>query len=165
MIIWINCSFGVGKTTVAEMLKNKINDAVVYDPEEVGYFLQKILPKIEDDFQDNELWRKLNYEILKYLNNNYKKIIVPMTITNSGYYEEIVGKLQKDGIKIKEFILMATKENLIKRLDKRGNSTEWSYQQIDRCIGCFNSNFNGQKISTDDNNIDSVVTKILSLLN
>ncbi len=165
MIIWINGSFGVGKTTVAEMLKNKINDAIIYDPEEVGYFLRKILPKIEDDFQDNELWRKLNYEILKYLNDNYKKIIVPMTITNSGYYEEIVGKLKKDGIKIKDFILMATKENVIKRLDKRGNSTEWSYQQIDRCIECFNSNFKGQKINTDDNNIDSVVIKILSLLN
>ena len=109
MIIWINGSFGVGKTTLAEILKDKIDDAIVYDPEEVGYFLQKILHKIEGDFQDNELWRKLNYEILKYLSGNYKTIIVPMTITNSDYYEEIVGKLQKDGIKIKDFILMATK--------------------------------------------------------
>ena len=63
-----------------------------------------------------------------------------MTITNPKYYDEIVGKLEKKGINIKHFILIASRENLIKRLNSRENSTEWTYLQIDRCINntfCF----------------------------
>jgi hypothetical protein len=37
-----------------------------------------------------------------------------MTITNSNHYEEIVGKLQKNGIEIAELILIVTKDNLSK---------------------------------------------------
>ena len=32
MIIWINGSFGVGKTTIAEKLKEKIRNSILYDP-------------------------------------------------------------------------------------------------------------------------------------
>ena len=84
--------------------------------------------------------------------------IVPMSVTNSKYYNEIVGRLGKD------FILMVSKENLLKRLDKRGNSTKWTYQQVDRCINAFESNFNGQKINTNDKNIEKVILEILRLL-
>ena len=87
-----------------------------------------------------------------------------MTITNSNHYEEIVGKLQKNGIEIAELILIVTKDNLSKWLDKRGNSTKYAYQQIDRCIECFNSNFKGQEMNPDENDIDVTIAKILSLL-
>ncbi len=90
--------------------------------------------------------------------------IVPMSVTNSKYYNEIVGRLVKENIKVKDFILMVSKENLLKRLDKRGNSTKWTYQQVDRCINAFESNFNGQKINTNDKNIEEVVLEILRLL-
>ena len=67
MIIWINGSFGVGKTTIAENLKNRITNAIIYDPEKVGTFLYNTLPEKKDDFQDYELWRKINCEMLKEL--------------------------------------------------------------------------------------------------
>lgn len=87
-----------------------------------------------------------------------------MTIINSQYYNEIVGKLVNENITVKDFILIASKENLLKRLDKRGNSTEWAYKQIDRCVNTFEADFKGQKINTNDNNIDEIVLKILSSL-
>lgn len=164
MIIWINGSFGVGKTTIAERLKTEIKDSIIYDPEEIGVFLSNTLPIKKDDFQDYELWRNFNYEILKFLNAKFATIIVPMTITNPKYYNEIVSKLLNENIPVKEFILIASKDNLLKRLDKRGNSTEWAYQQIDRCINSFAKYFVGQQINTDDNNIEDVVSKILSSL-
>ena len=55
MIIWINGSFGVGKTTVAEKLKEKIDKSIIYDPEKIGMFLSNTLPTKEDDFQDYKL--------------------------------------------------------------------------------------------------------------
>lgn len=37
MIIMINGAFGVGKTTIANMLQNEIKNSMIYDPEEIGY--------------------------------------------------------------------------------------------------------------------------------
>ncbi len=164
MIIWINGSFGVGKTTVANKLKDKINQSIIYDPEEVGVFLSNTLPIKKDDFQDYELWRSFNFEIIKFLHTKFKTIIVPMTITNSQYYDEIVGKLQSENIEVKDFILIASKDNLLKRLDKRGNSTKWAYEQVNRCVETFKTDFKGQKIDTNDNNINEVVLKILGFI-
>ena len=42
MIIWINGSFGVGKTSTAELLKNELDKSVIYDPEEIGGFLSNM---------------------------------------------------------------------------------------------------------------------------
>ena len=84
-----------------------------------------------------ELWRTLNANILQYLSSIYETTIVPMTITNLNYFNEITKGIEKSGIEIKHFILSATKENIINRLDSRKNSTEWSYKQVDRCIKSF----------------------------
>ena len=127
MIIWINGSFGVGKTTVAEKLKEKIDKSIIYDPEKIGMFLSNTLPTKENDFQDYKLWRTINCEMLKNIYAEFEVIIVPMTITNLQYYDEIVERLERDGINIKHFILIASKENIISRLNARGNSTEWAY--------------------------------------
>lgn len=164
MIIWINGSFGVGKTTVANKLKDKINESIIYDPEEIGTFLFNTQQEKKDDFQDYELWRSLNYEKLKDLSTRYDRIIVPMTITNMQYYDEIVGKLERDGIAVKHFVLIASKDTLIKRLDARGNSTEWAYNQVDRCVSSFNE-IQGDKIYTDNISIEEVVNYIIENLN
>ena len=37
MIIWINGAFGAGKTTLAEELSRRLSEAVLFDPEYVGY--------------------------------------------------------------------------------------------------------------------------------
>ena len=166
MIIWINGSFGVGKTTIAENLKERITNSIVYDPEKVGTFLYKTLPEKKDDFQDYELWRTINYEMLKELDKQNEVIIVPMTITNLQYYNEIIGKLQKDGIKVIHFILIAEKENIFSRLNARGNSTEWAYRQVDRCVTAFQDDcFNGQKIDTNNKSVDEICNYIMKLIN
>lgn len=165
MIVWINGCFGVGKTTIAGILKEKIDNSIIYDPEKVGTFLFNTLPVKEDDFQDYELWRKINYKLLKNLNTEFKVIIVPMTITNIQYYDEIIGRLERDGVNIKHFILIANKENIISRLNARGNSTEWAYRQVDRCITAFQEDYiNGSRIDTNNKSIDEVCNCISELV-
>ena len=163
MIIWINGSFGVGKTTVANKLKEKIKKSIIYDPEEIGTFLFNTQQEKKDDFQDYELWRSLNYEKLKDLCTKFKTIIVPMTVTNKQYYDEIAGKLERDGIDVKHFVLIASKETIIKRLDARGNSTEWAYNQVDRCVSSFEK-IQCDKINTDNLSSDEVVNNIIEAL-
>ena len=162
MIIWINGSFGVGKTSTAELLKKELDNSIMYDPEEIGGFLSNVFEHEKDDFQDYELWRTLNSDILKYMCSIYEIVIVPMTITNKQYYDEIVNKLEVSGIKLNHFILCASKENIINRLDSRGNSTEWAYNQVDKCINVFESNeFKCKKINTDNMTVSDVVKTIV----
>jgi len=165
MIIWINGSFGVGKTTTAELLRKELDDSIIYDPEEIGGFLSNLFNYEKDDFQDYELWRTLNSEILMNLSSKSQYVIVPMTITNVDYYDEIVKGLKKSGIIIKHFILCATKENIINRLNFRENTTEWTYNQVDRCINVFASDkINGIKINTDNMNGVDIVKTIIDKL-
>lgn len=165
MIIWINGSFGVGKTTVAEKLKEKIDKSIIYDPEKIGMFLSSTLPTKEDDFQDYRLWRRINYEMLKNLYTEFEAIIVPMTITNKQYYNEIVGRLERNGIDIKHFILIASKESIISRLNARGNSTEWAYMQVDRCDKAFKDDYlKGKKIDTNNKNVDEVCNNLIKII-
>lgn len=164
MIIWINGSFGVGKSTIAEDLKLKIANAIVYDPEKIGEFLFNIMPEKKNDFQDYELQRILNLEILKNLSKSYDTIIVPMTITNEKYYDEIIGNLRNNNIVVQDFILIATKSKIVERLDKRKNSTEWAYEQVDKCVEVFDKNFKGYKINTNNCTIEEISFKILDIL-
>lgn len=55
MIIWLNGSFGVGKTMVATNLNKNLNRSIIYDSELIGTFLMDNLPIKKNDFQDYEL--------------------------------------------------------------------------------------------------------------
>lgn len=117
MIIWLNGAFGSGKTTTAFELKKRLNKAFVYDPENTGYFIRKNIPEelIKSNFQDHSQWRTFNYEMLKSISQTYDGVvIVPMTVFNRQYYEEIIQKLIDDGINIKHYILYADKKNTFK---------------------------------------------------
>ncbi len=59
MIVWINGTFGVGKTTTAGLLAER-TDWRVFDPEHVGYLLQSNMADVPvEDFQDLGPWRTL----------------------------------------------------------------------------------------------------------
>lgn len=167
MIIWINGAFGAGKTTCAYELHRRITRSFVYDPENIGYFFNDNLPENmrKNDFQDYEQWRLFNYEILKKLSIEYSgTIIVPMTITNEQYYDEIIKRLSDDGIQIKHIILYANRATLIKRLNKRlEHGKSWGKQKIDDCITAFNTVICQEKIFTDNMSVDSVVSAIADI--
>lgn len=164
MIIWINGAFGSGKTTCAYELLKRLPDSMVYDPENIGYFMRKNIPAElhKADFQDHEQWRLFNYEMLKYLSVSYDGIILaPMTLVNPQYYDEIIGRLVKEGIEVKHYILYAEKKTIEKRLNKRierGNT--WAKQQIDRCIYAFHYDITEEKIITDNRSIDNIVEEL-----
>ncbi|MFP7493087.1 hypothetical protein SFC66_04795 [Terribacillus saccharophilus] len=45
MILWINGAFGSGKTQTAIMLKNRLENAYIYDPEEAGFYIRRNMPE------------------------------------------------------------------------------------------------------------------------
>nr|WP_198044804.1 AAA family ATPase [Lysinibacillus timonensis] len=169
MIIWINGAFGSGKTQTAYELHRRIPNSFVYDPENIGFFIGKNIPKEtrKNDFQDYPIWRELNYNLLKYIEQEYKGIIiVPMTIVCPQYFQEIVSKLRSEGIAVHHFVLSASEDTLIKRLRGRGEGkNSWAVKQIDRCIKGLANDLFQQHIDTNEMSIEKVAETIASLLN
>lgn len=164
MVIWLNGSFGVGKTTIANELLKKLTGGFLYDSENLGAFLRDNLKYNYSDYQDYPFFRQFNYEIIKDLENNYKYVIIPMTLINRAYYDEIIGKLINSGINVKCFILTANKEVINNRLDNRPETTPWSYEQVDKCLEAFKEDISGEKIDTSNLSVEETVKIILNLI-
>jgi hypothetical protein len=169
MIVWINGAFGSGKTQTAFELNRRIPNSFVYDPENLGFFLSKNIPSSirKDDFQDCEMWRELNFPIIKYIEHKYDGVlIIPMTLVNSQYFNEIVGELRNHGVDVRHYALMASKETLIQRLKSRGDGiNSWAAKQVDRCINGLTNEIFKQHIDTENMSIDDVVEKIAAMSN
>jgi hypothetical protein len=164
MIIWINGAFGAGKTQTAYELHRRIENSFVYDPENIGYFISKNIPKSmgKGDFQDHELWREFNFKLIKDIAEKYCGVlIIPMTIVNPKYFDEIVGSLRSHGITVNHYALMAPKETLLKRLRGRGDgANSWPAQQIDRCLKGLSNEIFREHLYTEEMSIDDVAQKI-----
>ena len=164
VIIWLNGAFGSGKTTCAFELQRRLPNAFVYDPEDLGEFLNLHFPKSlqENDFQDYPFWRQFNYAMLRQIAKEFDGIIiVPMTVTNRRYYDELIGRLMAEGITVKHYILSASAKTLKQRLNKRLEFGQtWGKRHIDSCIEAFENVITGRIIMTDQMTIDAIIEVI-----
>lgn len=169
MIIWINGAFGSGKTQTAFELNRRIPNSFIYDPENLGFFISKNIPSSikKSDFQDYEVWRELNFSLIKYIADRYDGVlIIPMTLVNPQYFGEIVGSLRNHGIEVKHYTLMASKKTLLRRLRSRGDGVNsWGAQQIDRCIEGLSSEIFQYHIDTENMSIEDVAEKVALMSN
>lgn len=164
MILWINGAFGAGKTTAAYELNRRIENSYIYDPENAGYFIRKNIPQqinIEDNFQDYKLWRDFNLRMLSFIADSFDgTIIVPMTVTNRQYYDELILKLS-ERYTVKHFILYASEKVILKRLHTRfEGKNSWAARKVRECIRAFDCDIPGIKIMTDNMGIEEITQQI-----
>ena len=83
MIILINGPFGVGKTSVATLLNENLENYIIFDPEEIGSMLRNIVTEDiqyqkekTDDFQDIILWKELTVLIAAKLMATYNTNLI-----------------------------------------------------------------------------------------
>ena len=168
MIVWINGPFGIGKTTLASMLALRIENSFVFDPEEVGFMIRKLTPPAQQlsDFQDYPLWRELVVKtILHASSDSQTTVIVPMTLVNKQYHNEIFSSLREHGKTIKHMVLVASKEVILQRLESRGDDEQsWPALQIDRCLEGLPQLKDAYKIDTTQLLIDEVLAEIEACL-
>lgn len=167
MIIWINGAFGAGKTQTAHELHRRLSGSFLYDPENVGYFLRKNIPDSlkRGDFQDLSAWRECNLSILRMLQANHEgPIIVPMTLVEASYFDEMVGELRRTGVEVQHFALCASKDVILGRLRKRGDGPQsWPAMQLDRCLNALSSEMFQHQIHTDSLSISDVAERIAAM--
>ena len=139
MIIWINGAFGAGKTTLAEELSTRLPEAVLYDPEYVGYLLRHFVPVPTGDFQDLPSWRELVVATALSLRRHHAStLIVPMTLINDDYLAEILGGLRAGGAEILHVFLDLDPAVLRQRITDRvlvPDNPEQDQQARDFCLG------------------------------
>jgi predicted kinase len=144
MMIWINGAFGAGKTTLAEELHRRLPNALAFDPEYVGYILTQWVPNPSGDFQDIPLWRKLVAEFAIGMSTEYgTTLIIPMTLVNPAYREEIFGLISKAGERVLHVFLEASPEELHRRIDAQvlhednpeadASARAFRHRNVERC--------------------------------
>lgn len=168
MIIFINGSFGVGKTTVAQSLVQEIPHSLLYDAEEVGLMLRNILKPIawSGDFQDYPLWRELVIEVAAKLKRQYDRtLIMPMTIWRAEYFKEVMTGLAKVDSNIRHFCLTAPEHVVRQRaLDRGEKEGDWLFDQLGKCSDAFRSDLFAVQIDTSTRNPKQIVDHILQEL-
>jgi len=125
MIVWLNGSFGVGKTTTAAALSARWPEAIVFDPEILGVGLRLWTPPEAEvhDFQDIALWRDLVVTTSAGLVAEWgRPLIVPMTVLRPAYFDEIIGRLRDDGQEVHHFCLTAPADVLRARAEARART-------------------------------------------
>jgi hypothetical protein len=167
MLLWINGPFGGGKTQTAYELNRRLPGSVVCDPEEVGFGLHRMTPRpLRGDFQDLTAWRAGVREVLDLaLRKHDGPVIAPMTLTNSDYFDEVVGRLRADGHDVRHFALLASRDTVLRRLRERGwgFGLKWesfAVTKLDECLDRLQAPEFAEHIRTDALPVPDVATHI-----
>ncbi|WP_306190671.1 NUDIX hydrolase [Streptomyces sp. MK5] len=146
-VVWINGSFGAGKTTTARELIDLIPNSTLFDPEIIGGLLTRhLLPPKHlaevGDFQDLPIWRRLVIDtaaaMLAELGGT---LVVPMTLLRQEYRDEIFGGLAARRIGVRH-VLLAPAETILRERtagrevppdlpDGEARTRQWAYAHIE----------------------------------
>ena len=118
MIVWLNGTFGAGKTTTAKALTPLLPNARIFDSEHVGYLLGHVLTtEPVADFQDWPPWRALVVatarQILDYVGGT---LVIPQSVLVRDYWRDIREGLTEAGIPLHHVVLHATRDELVRRI-------------------------------------------------
>jgi hypothetical protein len=169
MLLWINGPFGGGKTATAYELNRRLPGSVVCDPERVGYGMHRMLPAaLRSDYQDLPTWRRSVMELLALTLAAWDgPVIVPMTLVNSGYFQEIIGSLREDGFAVHHFALLAEPATVRRRLARRSLGTElkpgsWAIDHLSECLQRLRAPEFARHVHTDQQTVAQVADAIAS---
>jgi len=160
VILLLNGAFGIGKTTLARLLKQRLPHSVIYDPELLGMTMQRALRLVGvrvDDFQDLWLWRRLTIVALRVARLTSLHVIVPMAISNRDYLRE----LQRIGLI--HVCLVAPVEEVHARLRARGAASEWEFRRAAECCDVHRGEEFAMHVAADSSP-DQIADELLQLI-
>ncbi|THV26228.1 AAA family ATPase [Glycomyces paridis] len=111
MIVWLNGTFGAGKTTTANLLKDAL-PARVFDAEQIGYLLRPIIGDVPcHDFKEWDPWRGLTVQtarqVLDFVGGT---LVIPQSVLQRHYWTELMDGFAEAGIPVRAFTLHADRE-------------------------------------------------------
>ena len=174
MIILINGSFGIGKSTVARLLSRGVPRSVVYNPEWAGSILMRLPRWVKlhgagtDDFQDINLWRRSVITGVRLFQGvTTGAVIVPMAFSRREYFDEVVKGLKSLDPNVRVFCLRADMATILGRLDARnrqGRAVAWSLRKARACVASHKDEHFGEPVNTVQASASEVAQTILQRL-
>jgi hypothetical protein len=136
VVLWINGTFGVGKTTAAHLIRERKPSWRLFDPEWVGYMLRANLGDVPcDDFQDLPPWRTLvpqvAHEIALLTGDN---LLATQTVLVEEYWDELRRGFTAHGMKVFHVVLDADQVTLRARIMADGadrGAAPWRLDHLD----------------------------------
>ncbi|MCM1499355.1 MAG: AAA family ATPase [Clostridium sp.] len=180
MIIWIDGTYGVGKTTVAMRLKEKFLDDNI-ELLESDYYSNEVLKYLVEEAEANNSFLQIkgtlpqnNIDFIKafreMIEEKFQKenvnFIVDMALTMKECKEELFDYLKNNGVNMVYIILTADEDTIRKRIRDDGNrmkeiALEWLVQNI----VFLDKNFpDAIRIKTDNRSVDDVVAEIMDVI-
>ncbi len=137
MIVWINGTFGVGKTTTANAALER-TDWRMFDPEHVGFLLAGNLRDLDfDDFQDLPPWRALvpavADEIYRY--TDPAAMIAVQTVLVESYWAELSDGLARRNLPVLHVVLDCDEAELRRRIENdeiESQALQWRLDHVAR---------------------------------
>lgn len=119
MIIWLNGTFGAGKTTTANALEASWPNSRQFDPEWVGFALARNLADQSfTNFQDLSPWRPLVVEMMdQIIQLTQQNVIAVQTVLNPDYWSEVRDGLEGRGHRLFHVVLDCDESILRKRIE------------------------------------------------
>lgn len=119
MIVWLNGTFGAGKTTTARLVADLSPDLRLFDPESVGFMLR---PNLADhpvrDFRDWPSWRILTPIVAdEMVRFSRQSLVAPQTVLEEPYWNELVTGLSDRGHQVLHVLLDADEPALRARIE------------------------------------------------
>ena len=168
MVIWISGAYGVGKSTLAEALKNRMESAVIFDAEAVGNAVRDNYPDKPYGliFEDYPLWCDFCFLLIRDICSTcIKDILVPMTLVRQSSYVDIIERLRADGITVKFIILEAAHRTVHDRILARGEEEDcWCIQNIEMARACTRAVTGGFHIATDNRSVLEIADAALEYI-
>lgn len=176
MIILINGSFGIGKSTVARLLRRRVPRSLVYNPEWAGSILMRLPRWVKlrgagtDDFQDIDLWRTsviTGVRLFQAVTNG--AVIVPMAFSRREYFDQVVAGLKSLDSDVRVFCLRADMATILERLDARSRhgrapAVAWSVRKARACVASHEDEHFGEPVNTVQASASQVAKAILQRL-
>lgn len=160
MIIWLSGAYGVGKSTLAEAMSETMDNALIFDAEEVGNAVRENYPGVPYGymFEDYPLWAEFCYQLLKDIHTKFHKdILVPMTLVRTASYTSIIQRLMQDGIEVHFIILEASHQSIHDRILARGEEEDcWCMENMEMARAACSVLPGGIHIATDGKSVEEL---------
>ena len=158
----IGGTMGVGKTTVSQLLKKKLNDAVFLD----GDWCWDADPFVVTDETKGMVMDNIHHTLNKFIKcSAYQNIIFCWVMHVQSIIDDVINGLEKDNCRIIPISLVCTERTLKDRLGKDIENGIRTADVLERSlvrIPMYES-LNSIKINTDDKSVEEIAIEIMNI--